>query len=111
MVSLERHSQTRATLICSGEIDQSTIGELRDGFADATTPELRSLLVDMREVTFLDSTGLGTLVAAALQCERMGAEFRLEGSPAVERLLNAAGLRDFVHGRIELPRREDRESA
>jgi hypothetical protein len=59
----------------------------------------------------IGGTGSGTLVATSLQCEAMGAAFRLEASPTVERLLEAIGVRDLVHGRVESPHREDRESA
>lgn len=70
----------------------------------ATAPELVELLnrlrhhghavtVDLAEVTFMDSTGLTTLMDAHVQAERNGWTFAVQRpSPAVRRVFELAGV-------------------
>ena len=53
-------------------------------------------------MTFIDSSGLSVLVAADRHARTNGHEFAItDGSPAVRRLLEVAGLsRQFAHERI-----------
>ena len=47
----------------TGEVDVSTCGLLRDGLLRVVTDEdFRGLVVNLAEVDFIDSTGLGVLV-------------------------------------------------
>ena len=50
------------TLRCSGELDYSTARLLRDHGHDAVRTDAATVVVDLREVDFVDSAGLGTLV-------------------------------------------------
>ncbi|WHH56865.1 STAS domain-containing protein [Petroclostridium sp. X23] len=48
----------------SGEIDISTIGELKDKLYDIITKNEKSLKLDCMNLNYIDSTGLGVLVGA-----------------------------------------------
>jgi anti-sigma B factor antagonist len=52
-------------LVVSGEVDLAVAPELRASLAELVDVGVRHLVVDLRPVTFLDSTGIGVLVAAA----------------------------------------------
>jgi len=104
-VTAQHHDGFQVSLVCRGEFDHSTVGQLRAAFAEAMSSDLQVLDVDMRGVGFLDSTSLGVLLATALQCEALGIRFALQPSDAVERLLEATGLRDLVHGRVDRQQR------
>jgi len=52
-------------LVVSGEVDLAVSSELRTCLAELADVGVRHLVVDLRRVTFLDSTGVGVLVAAA----------------------------------------------
>jgi anti-sigma B factor antagonist len=52
-------------LLVSGEVDLSVAPELRARLDELVGRDVRHLVVDLRPVTFLDSTGVGVLVAAA----------------------------------------------
>jgi anti-anti-sigma factor len=52
-------------LVVSGEVDLAAAPELRTCLAELADVGVRHLVVDLRRVTFLDSTGVGVLVAAA----------------------------------------------
>jgi anti-sigma B factor antagonist len=46
-----------------GEVDLSNADQLRDAAIAALTPFGGTLRIDLAEVTFIDSTGLGALIA------------------------------------------------
>lgn len=74
---------TGTVLMLGGEIDAAAVDELRRCLTAGVT------VVDMREVTFLDSSGLGVLLAAS---RRRTSPLRLRApSPRVERLLQLSG--------------------
>ncbi len=91
----------------SGEIDMSTVGEFRRVIADATAARPGQLIVDLSNVSFIDSSGLGAVVEASERATRAGRRFALvapHGSaPAVT--IGLAGLRGA------LPVYETREDA
>jgi len=53
---------TRVTL--AGELDVSTAPTLRAVLVEATDPRPDRVVIDLSDVTYLDSTGLGVLVGA-----------------------------------------------
>ena len=61
------------TLVGRGEIDYATLDILETELDKATASDAESVVVDMRDVTYIDSAGLGVLVKAH---RRMAAEKR-----------------------------------
>ena len=88
------------TIICVGEIDGTSDIRLSQTIGEAMVRNLRSLHLDLSGITFLDSTGLRTLVVAATQSEALGIDFSITTSPWVDRMLQVAGMVDLVHGRL-----------
>lgn len=83
-----------------GDIDlaarDETVRLLDDGVARARSGET-DLHVDLAEVTFLDSTGIGCLVRAATALSRDGQALRLCNPTAMtRRLLDLAGIDGLV---------------
>jgi anti-anti-sigma factor len=60
------------TLLCAGEIDMASVGTLT-ACLDQLDGAFRKVVVDLGEVTFLDSSGLGVLAHAH---QRFGPEMR-----------------------------------
>jgi anti-sigma B factor antagonist len=78
----------------AGEID---IAAAPDVLALATValtrPELRTLVLDMGDVTFLDSTGIGALVQVHRLCRDQPAELQLRGlQPRVRQVFDVTAL-------------------
>lgn len=80
----------RRELKLSGELDLATVDALRTALSAAWT-EKGALVVDTTDVTFIDSTGLATLIAAR---QRMGDRLTLIPGPPTRRLLEIAGAID-----------------
>jgi anti-sigma B factor antagonist len=76
-----------------GEIDLATAPDLRDKLAEIPS-DVGTVIVDLSEVTFLDSTGLSVLVATWKRFDESGGgAFRLVvNQPAVQRVLDVTGL-------------------
>ena len=64
-----------------GPIDVSRALELRDVIAGPVGEEGALVLVDLSEVTLVDSSGIGIFVTAHRQAEAAGASFVLAGAP------------------------------
>ena len=64
-----------------GPIDVSRALELRDVIAGLVGDPGRRVLVDLSEVTLVDSSGIGIFVTAHRQAETSGAAFALAGAP------------------------------
>ena len=85
---------SRITIGVSGELDLVTSPGLHEKATRAMRPDL-SLIVDLAEVTFIDSAGVETLRSLAELVRDGGGEFHLRRpSGDVARLLEDTGLTD-----------------
>lgn len=76
-----------------GEIDVLTAPRLHETLQEVIAESPSTLLIDMANVTFIDSTGLGTLVVAHRHLEERGGKLRLVSvPPAVSQVLDVTGL-------------------
>jgi anti-anti-sigma factor len=80
-----------------GTLDAATVGALRGALLD-TLREYRptKLVVDLMYVTFMDSMGIGTLVAGYNAARETGARFELRNPSAfVHQQLRVTGLAEM----------------
>jgi anti-anti-sigma factor len=81
------------TLRVTGEIDLHTAQSLRDAALAALRQHGPTLRMDLREVPFMDSTGLEVLLATRRRAELEGGSLTLLGpTPAVRRVIEVTGL-------------------
>lgn len=86
------HDSTGFVLVLSGEFDltsfmrfEAELSHLGPGFSE--------LVVDLRETTFMDSTGLRSLVELWQRSQREGFELAIVGGPAqVRRMFDLTGF-------------------
>jgi anti-sigma B factor antagonist len=96
MASLEvdveqREGQTRVVL--AGELDIASAERLERELAVIEGNSPGTLVLDMRQVEFIDSTGLRALIAADARARSGGRRLAIvPGSNAVERLLSVTKL-------------------
>ena len=80
-------------VIAGGEIDLATSPKLREALLD---PDARaaSVVLDLREVTFIDSSGLGVIVGQHKRAHEHDERFAVAvgGEGAVRRILELSGL-------------------
>ncbi|MDA8296175.1 MAG: STAS domain-containing protein [Actinomycetota bacterium] len=88
-----REQAGASVVSAEGEVDVSTAPALRQRLYEL--PDSAKVVVDLSEVTFLDSTGLGVLVAALKRVRESdaGGDLRLVVTrPQVSKVLEVTGL-------------------
>jgi anti-sigma B factor antagonist len=82
-----------AALRAVGEIDVYTAPRLREHVIDLIDNGVRHLVADLREVTFLDSTGLAALIGSLKRLRAHGGSLTLViGEGRVFRIFRVTGL-------------------
>lgn len=82
-----------ATIIAAGEIDLATVSLLSTAIADTVHAGTTALTVNLNNVTYIDSAGLGVLVGAFKRLKALGGTFTVRCTqPRVLRLLTLTGL-------------------
>ncbi|MGW9032728.1 STAS domain-containing protein, partial [Streptomyces sp. NPDC055722] len=86
-----------AVVILSGEVDLALVPAVREA-VDALIAERRARIVlDMTQVSFMDSSALGVLVYAMRRADALGGTLRLAGPrEQVRRMLELTGLDTVV---------------
>lgn len=78
-----------------GEMDLAMVNSLKEKTHEllALREELRGFILNLSQITFIDSAGIGAILGYFKKVERLGGEFLVtDVSPQVNRLLYLAGL-------------------
>jgi len=76
-----------------GELDEHTAPRLRETLGELATQDIASLSLDLGQMTFIDSTGLGALVGALKRSRAAGGDVTLKHpSTATRKVLELTGL-------------------
>ena len=96
VLRVEEHGRFRVVVL-TGEVDLAAASPVRVCLRDLMVDGATHVLVDLRAVTFMDSTGLGVLVAARKQARVFRGSFGLVApSPPVARVLSLTALDKFL---------------
>ncbi|MFP5318732.1 MAG: STAS domain-containing protein [Acidimicrobiia bacterium] len=78
-----------------GELDAYTVGQFRESLAELSTRP--KLLIDMSEVPFVDSAGLGALIGGIRRAREVGGDVAVCcNRPTLVRLLHTTGFDRIV---------------
>jgi anti-anti-sigma factor len=95
----------RVTFTPRGELDLATAPDMEQQVLDAVRDGHGVVVVDLRELTFMDSTGVRTIVAAHQIAQETGTDLRVvrpsRGS-AVARVIEISGIDDAL-GLVDEP--------
>jgi anti-anti-sigma factor len=82
-----------AVVSVGGELDLASGPELEAELDQLTGPDVQLVVIDLRRLDFMDSTGLSILVRAHQRLASEGTEMGLvKGSQQVQRLLDLTGV-------------------
>jgi anti-sigma B factor antagonist len=92
-----RHDADRLIVRLDGELDMASAPSLQEAL-ERTEPEAGATLVlDVQQLSFIDSTGLRVILWARERCQDRGRAFALTpGSPQVQRLLAISGAGEYL---------------
>ena len=99
-LSIKTGAQADRTFVIAlrGEVDYTTAQQFREEVSALLAGyEFKVLVVDLKEVSFLDSTGVGTLVVASRICADFGIRMLLRNvNPFIARLFSVLGVSDVL---------------
>lgn len=76
-VAIEPRSSGTALVRLVGRLDLATCGSVREQLADAVQHGHRNLVLDLEQVSFMDSSGLGTLIGGLKMARLAGGDLRI----------------------------------
>ncbi|WP_010290612.1 STAS domain-containing protein [Kurthia massiliensis] len=95
-ITTQQDSSVLATI--SGEIDAYTAPKLREQLLAIDTKNTKKAVLDLAGVGYMDSTGIGVIVAFYKSVIADGGELTLVGlSPRLKRLFDITGLSGIIH--------------
>lgn len=90
----------------SGEIDAYTAPQLKDELLPLIKESDSKVLVDLSDVNYIDSTGLGVFIGALKTANEKGSSYKLVGlQKRVKRLFSITGLDEVID--IDEEKREE----
>lgn len=85
------------TIALTGEADLLGAPKLQAAFADVCSGEPGLIVLDLKNLTFIDSSGLHALVTGHQLCRARGHELKVIPGPAnVQRLFEITGMNDIL---------------
>jgi anti-sigma B factor antagonist len=89
-------NQHTATVVASGEIDLSTVDELRSAVTGAAD-DVETLLLDLTDVEFIDSAGLGGLLELRSTLRSRNVTLQISaGDGPVKQAMEITGLSELL---------------
>ncbi|MGZ4182369.1 MAG: STAS domain-containing protein [Solirubrobacteraceae bacterium] len=90
-----RNADATTVISVSGELDLASSPALEEELERVAQSDAQVVIVDLRHLEFMDSTGLSVLVRAHQHAEENGRRLGLvNGSQQVQRLLTLTGVAD-----------------
>ncbi|MGH8913895.1 MAG: STAS domain-containing protein [Acidimicrobiia bacterium] len=88
------------TIILEGSLDLANVGDLRDSIQELRNRGMSRLVIDLTNVGFVDSVGIGLLVTTHNRLEVDGMSMRLIVAPRLMKLLELSGLVDLLQPEV-----------
>ncbi len=97
--SISKHQNDKEILIhVAGEIDAYTAPKLREELWSLAEEGNKTMIVNLKDVTYLDSTGLGVFVGLFKELSKKNGELKLvQLSNRLKRLFEITGLSNIMN--------------
>jgi anti-sigma B factor antagonist len=96
-VHSECTGDTSAVVAVAGELDVSTASSLRTELDRLLARSVTTLTLDITDLGFIDSTGLGTIVGALKRARSAGGDVSLRRpAPPIRRVLDLTALTPII---------------
>jgi anti-sigma B factor antagonist len=91
------HDGRRTIMTLTGELDLVSAPRLRNAIASLRGEDIDEVIVDLADLTYIDSVGIGLLVASRRRLDSEGRSFAVRNpAPQVRRLLEITGLVEYL---------------
>ena len=97
-IRMELNGASQAIVSVAGDVDLTTASELKETLLCLMDPvRAPVMIIDLREVPFLDSRGLSALVSAQRHATQVGLDLRVAGaSRGPAKVLRITGLDQYL---------------
>ena len=93
-----------ASIALKGDLDIATLPELEAHLAPFQDDGVAAIMLDMRELTFIDTTGLHAIDRASQRAKASGQPLILIGTrPSARRLFEITGIGHILDGQDAMP--------
>lgn len=91
-------NETEHLVSLSGDVDAFTGPKAKEAIMTSVeTPGVAVVVVDLSQVEYMDSTGIGIFIGVMKECKQVGCDLVVQNLPSrVERLFRITGLYDLV---------------
>lgn len=97
VITIEEPSTNDRVVKLAGEVDVYTAPKLREAIIPLTIEKAVNIQVDLSEVSYMDSTGLGVFISALKSSLKHSSTFTLMGlTEKIERLFRITGLLEII---------------
>jgi anti-sigma B factor antagonist len=95
-ISMRRH-RDQYVIELAGELDLSGVTRMSDAFAGALKSDASAIVLDLRALEFLDSTGIHTILKAERAASEQNRGFVIVRGPRqVQRIFEISGIVDLL---------------
>jgi len=92
-----RQEADRAILSLDGELDMANAPLFQEALDGAELASASTVVLDLQQLQFIDSTGLRIILATRERCRERGQEFAVTpGSDQVQRLFSVTGVSEHL---------------
>jgi anti-sigma B factor antagonist len=110
-VSVKASEHRHVSIMLDGELDIASAPLLSTTF-EAVLAHANAIVIDLDQVSFIDSSGLMAILACEIRCQQHGTAFGLtEGSRQVRRVFEVTGVAERLPFLARFPRGAPRRSA
>lgn len=96
-IDVLKESDRETSLAIKGEIDVYTAPKFREELLPLCERENHKVTVDLSEISYIDSMGVGVFIGAYKAAQTSGSEIRLTSmTPRVVRLFKITGLNELM---------------
>ena len=81
----------------TGQLDAYSEKQFTTFINDVLDSNQISLVIDLSNIDFIDSSGLGAMVQAAKKCTKSKRAFNVVGNPRVVQTIKLVRLEEFLH--------------
>lgn len=93
------NQEGRCTVYLTGELDLETASQMRAAMSTLVELSDRELVLNLRDLRYIDSTGIGILVSVVRARHSKSAPFLVEAIPPnIRKLFDMTGISTFLSG-------------
>ena len=81
----------------TGQLDAYSEKQFTTYINDVLASNQLSVVIDLTNIDFIDSSGLGAMVQAAKKCTQSKIDFSVVGNPRVIQTIKLVRLEEFLH--------------